>query len=84
MKALQDDPYTQEEADRAAGLGSFNKTPMKRKMETQPSKEEYTEGKRVKVDYYTPEELEAMKKKNRKSLNSSKVSSDTNNEIMQE
>jgi bud site selection protein 20 len=72
MKALQDDPYTQEEAEIAAGHGSFKKTPAKRKMETQPSKEEYSAGKRVKIDYYTPEELEAMKKKNRKSLNSSK------------
>lgn len=76
MKALEDDPYTQEEAERAAGHGSFNKTPAKRKMETQPSKEEFSEGKRVKVDYFTQEELDQMKSKKRKSLNSSKVTED--------
>ena len=74
MKALENDPYTHEEAERAAGHGSFIKTPAKRKMETQPSKDEYAEGKRVKVDYFTQSELDQMKSKKRKSLNSSKVS----------
>lgn len=71
MKALQDEPYTHAEADIAAGMGSYVGRPTKRKMETQPSKEEYESGKRVKVEAYTPEELEGMKKKKRKSLNSS-------------
>ncbi|KAG5683839.1 hypothetical protein PVAND_013102 [Polypedilum vanderplanki] len=76
LKELQDDPYTQEEAEKAAGHGSFNKLPAKRKMETQPTKEEYNAGKRVKVEYYTQQELDSMKKKNRKSLNDSKLSVD--------
>lgn len=71
MKALQDEPYTEKEADLAAGRGSYKAQPAKRKMETQPSKDEYVSGKRVKVVNYTPEELEAMKKKKRKSRNSS-------------
>ena len=74
MKALQDEPYTEKEADIAAGRGSYSKSPAKRKMATQPSKEEYAQGKRVKVVEFTPEELENMKKKKRKSLNSSKLS----------
>lgn len=76
MKALQDEPYTEKEADIAAGRGSYKEKPAKRKMETQPSKEEYAQGKRVKIVNYTPEELENMKKKKRKSksLNSSVVS----------
>ena len=71
MKALQDEPYTEKEADLAAGRGSYKTQPAKRKMETQPSKDEYSSGKRVKVENYTPEELEGLKKKKRKSLNSS-------------
>lgn len=75
MKALEDEPFTQEEAERAAGHGSFNKLPVKRKMETQPTKEEYAEGKRVKIENFTPEEL--MTKKQRKSLlNDSKAKMD--------
>lgn len=70
MKALELEPYTDKEAALAAGHGSFI-LPSKRKMETQPSKEEFKEGKRVTVVNYTPEELENMKnkKKKRKSLN---------------
>lgn len=71
MKALQDEPYTEKEADLAAGFGSYKVQPAKRKIETQPSKEDYLSGKRIKIVNYTPEELEAMKKKKRKSLNSS-------------
>lgn len=75
MKALEDEPFTQEEAERAAGHGSFNKMPVKRKMETQPTKEEYADGKRVKIENFTPEEL--MTKKQRKSLlNDSKAKMD--------
>lgn len=69
LKDLQTEPYTQEEAERAAGHGSFAKLPTKRKMETQPSKEEYESGKRLKIENFTPEEL--MTKKQRKSLNQS-------------
>lgn len=76
MKALELEPYTDKEADVAAGRGSYKAPPAKRKMETQPSKEEFIEGKRVKVVEYTPEELENMKKKKRKSLNSSKTDLD--------
>jgi bud site selection protein 20 len=76
MKALQDEPYTEKEAELAAGHGSYKGTPAKRKMETQPTKEEYSQGKRVKVIEYTPEELESMKKKKRKSLNISNVTMD--------
>jgi bud site selection protein 20 len=75
MKALQDDPYTQEEAEIAAGHGSFIKKPEKRKIDQQPTKEEFAEGKRVKMDYFTPQELEsAKKKKKRKSNNNNNVS----------
>lgn len=75
MKALQDEPYTEKEAELAAGRGSYATTPAKRKMVTQPSKEEYAQGKRVKVEEFSPEELANMKKKKkRKSLNSSKMS----------
>lgn len=74
MKALENEPFTQEEAERAAGHGSFDKLPVKRKMETQPTQEEYTEGKRVKLENFTPEEL--MTKKQRKSLNDSKATMD--------
>lgn len=71
MKALELDPYTHKEAEIAAGHGSYKALPAKRKIETQPTKDEYSAGKRVKVEEYTPEELEKMKKKKRKSLNSS-------------
>jgi bud site selection protein 20 len=75
MKALELEPYTEKEADLAAGRGSYRGTPAKRKMETQPSKEEFNAGKRVKVENYTQEQLEQLesmkKKKKRKSLNSS-------------
>lgn len=71
MKALEADPYTDKEADLAAGFGSYKALPAKRKMETQPSKDDYAAGKRVKIEDYTPEELENMKKKKRKSGNSS-------------
>lgn len=70
LKDLKDEPYTQEEAERAAGHGSFSKLPAKRKMETQPSKEEYSQGKRVKIENLTPDEL--LTKKQRRSLNKQK------------
>lgn len=39
MKALELEPYSIEDSERAAGHGNF-KTPIKRKIETQPTKEE--------------------------------------------
>lgn len=39
MKALEVEPYSIEDSERAAGLGSY-KTPQKRKIDTQPSKDE--------------------------------------------
>ncbi|XP_041352159.1 zinc finger protein 593-like [Gigantopelta aegis] len=39
IKSLQIEPYTQEEADRAAGMGSYKK-PKVVKVETQPLKED--------------------------------------------
>lgn len=58
LKALEIEPYTLEDSLRAAGQGSFVQ-PQKRKMETQPSKQEYAEGKRVKVDVVIEEEKPA-------------------------
>lgn len=46
MKALELEPYTIEESERAAGHGNFKKAE-KRIIETQPSKEEFEQGKRV-------------------------------------
>lgn len=64
MKALEAEPFTQEESYLAAGHGSYVK-PQIRKMLTQPSKEEYTAGKRVEVVFKTPEELMTKKQKRR-------------------
>jgi len=47
MKALETEPYTIEESERAAGLGSFV-APKKRKIETQ--KPIIKEGKQIKLD----------------------------------
>ncbi|XP_058467497.1 zinc finger protein 593 homolog [Malaya genurostris] len=58
LKALEIEPYTVEDSLRAAGQGSFAQ-PLKRKTETQPSKREYTEGKRIKVDEVIEEEKPA-------------------------
>ncbi|XP_050517193.1 zinc finger protein 593 homolog [Diabrotica virgifera virgifera] len=50
LKALETEPYTIEDSERAAGLGNW-KTPSKRKIETQPNKED-SEGssKKMKID----------------------------------
>ena len=42
MKALETEPYTQEEANRAAGMGSFI-APKKFVIKTQPQKEKLCE-----------------------------------------
>ncbi|XP_058813646.1 zinc finger protein 593 homolog [Topomyia yanbarensis] len=55
LKALEVEPYTLEDSLRAAGQGSFVQ-PQKRKIETQPSKQQYAEGKRIKVDELIEEE----------------------------
>lgn len=49
LKALELEPYTIEESERAAGFGNFQFA-QKRKIETQPSKEELVDTKRMKVD----------------------------------
>ncbi|XP_053685672.1 zinc finger protein 593 homolog [Sabethes cyaneus] len=49
LKALEAEPYTLEDSLRAAGQGSFVQ-PKKRKIETQPSKQEQACGKRVKLE----------------------------------
>lgn len=59
MKALELEPYTVEEAARCAGQGSYIK-PQKRKIETQPSKEEYTDGKRIKIEIVKSKEENKM------------------------
>ncbi|XP_018329950.1 zinc finger protein 593 homolog [Agrilus planipennis] len=47
LKALELDPYTIEDSERAAGHGSFN-FPEKRKIETQPHKDDEVPSKRIK------------------------------------
>lgn len=49
LKALELEPYSIEEAQRAAGYGNFKKAE-KRIIETQPSKEEQAKGKKIKVE----------------------------------
>lgn len=61
MKALELEPYSIEESERAAGHGSY-KQPIKRKMETQPSKEEFAGGKRVKIEVMPPKKETKMEK----------------------
>ncbi|EDV47391.1 zinc finger protein 593 homolog [Drosophila erecta] len=58
LKALEIEPYSIEEAERAAGRGSFVK-PKKRSMETQPSKEDVVAGKRIRVEE-VPEDTDAI------------------------
>ena len=42
MKALETEPYTQEEADRAAGMGSYI-APKHYEIKTQPGKNKFNE-----------------------------------------
>ncbi|BFG02987.1 zinc finger protein 593 homolog [Drosophila madeirensis] len=49
LKALEIEPYSIEESERAAGRGSFQQA-KKRGMETQPTKAEVIAGKRIKVE----------------------------------
>lgn len=57
MKALEKEPYSHAEAERAAGHGSYIE-PKERVMETQPSKEEYKQGKRVKIELKPEKDME--------------------------
>lgn len=59
MKALELEPYTIEESERAAGHGTYSK-PIKRKIETQPSKEEFASGKRMKLEVVSEKEEAKM------------------------
>lgn len=61
LKALEVEPYSIEESERAAGHGSF-KQPKKRHLETQPSKAEVRAGKKLKllVEEGDGEEEESM------------------------
>lgn len=59
LKALELEPYSIEESERAAGHGSFIE-PEKRIIETQPTKEEFATGKRVKVEKVVPENNDKM------------------------
>lgn len=59
LKALELEPYTAEEAERAAGHGSFVKA-KKRKMETQPTKEEVKAGKQIVLEE-APEKVKKMR-----------------------
>lgn len=59
MKALEKEPYSHAEAERAAGHGSYVE-PKERVMETQPSKEEYKQGKRVKIELKPEKEMEIV------------------------
>lgn len=60
LKNLEVEPYSVEEAERAAGHGNYVE-PKKRKLETQPTKEEYAQGKRVKVELVTEETTKKQK-----------------------
>lgn len=62
MKALELEPYSIEESERAAGHGEFKKA-IKRKIETQPSKEEFASGKRVKLEVMPEKQEKKTKKK---------------------
>lgn len=58
LKALELEPYSVEESEKAAGHGSYVKA-KKRVMETQPSKEEVKAGKRIKLEE-APEKVKKM------------------------
>lgn len=59
LKALELEPYSMEEAERAAGRGCF-KEAAKRILETQPTKEELLAGKKLRVEVVTPKESDKM------------------------
>lgn len=62
MKALETEPYSIEESERAAGHGSYQKA-KKRHMETQPTKEEVKAGKRIAVTVIDEEATPKKKSK---------------------
>ncbi|KAH8397472.1 hypothetical protein KR222_006400 [Zaprionus bogoriensis] len=59
LKALETEPYSIEESERAAGRGSFQK-PKTRVMETQPTKQEVIAGKRIQVTEVPEDNVNAM------------------------
>ncbi|XP_075156469.1 zinc finger protein 593 homolog [Haematobia irritans] len=61
LKALEVEPYSVEESERAAGRGNYQK-PKKRHMETQPTKEEVKAGKRIRVEIVDEDEPTTSKK----------------------
>ncbi|ALC49510.1 CG3224 [Drosophila busckii] len=72
LKALETEPYSIEESERAAGRGSFQK-PKKRVMETQPTKEEVIGGKRIKVTEVAENDSNAMEQDDQKPTTSVKA-----------
>lgn len=71
LKDLELEPYTEKEALIAAGQGSF-KLPQKRKMETQPSKEEVIAGKEIKVEADNEPKIKKSKR-NKKQLDDAEM-----------
>lgn len=59
LKALETEPYTKEEAERAAGQGSYVKA-KKRVMKTQPTKEEVAAGKKIKIEEVVDKDANKM------------------------
>lgn len=57
LKALETEPYSIEESERAAGHGSFVQ-PKKRRLETQPTKDELRAGKQLKLTEATSDEMD--------------------------
>ncbi|EDV92078.1 zinc finger protein 593 homolog [Drosophila grimshawi] len=68
LKALELEPYSIEESERAVGRGSYQKA-KKRVIETQPSKDEVKAGKRIKVEDKDTEEPTTSAKVTRKRPN---------------
>lgn len=59
MKALELEPYSIEESELAAGHGNYVAAD-KRIIQTQPTKEEFAKGKRVKVEKVVTENSDEM------------------------
>lgn len=57
LKALEIEPYSIEESERAAGHGIFLEAP-KRRLETQPTKKELAEGKKLVLEIVEKQDME--------------------------
>lgn len=57
LKALEIEPYSIEESERAAGHGNFVEAP-KRRLETQPTKEELAQGKKLVLEIVEKTEMD--------------------------